>query len=254
MKPSSSFSVYSTVGAAAPGALPRRLRVIAENATKSVTVGNRTIYRSLGTLCAVMAAVKPQKTVIDDETEALEEMERERRSANGGIKKKIEEILFFGFCSVVTIASLIQSTIKKQIKDTDFMATIIDKTSAVSIRDQLVATLRYFVDSKVVDRFITHVDVGGGIGTVTYARLERSGRGLREFFRTRYLVLSAEARAARARFTAGPNFPNYVPRPNLKHESRTAPRRRLTRPKQKLTINCGGAAAAPAPAPALAAI
>ncbi|KAI5637529.1 zinc finger MYM-type protein 1-like [Phthorimaea operculella] len=60
---------------------------------------------------------------------------------------------------ISSVASVMNDTIKREIKATDFVAVMVDETPDVSGREQLVFILRYFVNAEVVDRFIKYVDV-----------------------------------------------------------------------------------------------
>lgn len=65
---------------------------------------------------------------------------------------------------ISSVASVMISHIKCQIKQTDFVAVMVDETPDVSGREQLVIILRYFDNSEVVDRFIKYVDCSSDRG------------------------------------------------------------------------------------------
>ncbi|CAB3244944.1 unnamed protein product [Arctia plantaginis] len=60
---------------------------------------------------------------------------------------------------ISSVASVMIDRVKAEIKQSDFVAVMVDETPDVSGREQLVLVLRYFRDSEVVDRFIKYVDV-----------------------------------------------------------------------------------------------
>lgn len=60
---------------------------------------------------------------------------------------------------ISSVASVVNDNIKQQIKESDFVAVMVDETADISGREQLVFILRYVHNSQVVDRFIKYVDV-----------------------------------------------------------------------------------------------
>ncbi|CAB3221178.1 unnamed protein product [Arctia plantaginis] len=72
---------------------------------------------------------------------------------------------------ISSVASVMIDRVKAEIKQSDFVAVIVDETPDVSGREQLVLVLRYFRDSEVVDRFIKYVDVSADRTAVTLSSI-----------------------------------------------------------------------------------
>ena len=72
---------------------------------------------------------------------------------------------------ISSVASVMIDRVKAEIKQSDFVAVMVDETPDVSGREQLVLVLRYFRDSEVVDRFIKYVDVSADRTAVTLSSI-----------------------------------------------------------------------------------
>ncbi|CAD0200538.1 unnamed protein product [Chrysodeixis includens] len=72
---------------------------------------------------------------------------------------------------ISSVASVMIDRVKTEIKESDFVAVMVDETPDVSGREQLVIVLRYFRDSEIVDRFIKYVDINADRTAVTLSSI-----------------------------------------------------------------------------------